>query len=290
MSTAVECVDPHDDGLSLDPEDHKSAGPSVGFRRAEAAYWLGIVFADRVGYVAMAYGAAPYRTAQGAYRHRTWREQRYLWPAERDQLLGDVAEHLAGAVTGGPHIDAYICPHLRRSDGRDAHTTMKRAGNVLPLVAVHADLDGPPADPELWATLCPLRVASGTPGHEHGLVLLAEPCEDLDRWCQLQVALRDRLGGGADSKIADNDVLRLPGTVNCKPAAPRAGQPAGDPAPVTVLPGWGGRLWTVPELAELLGIDLTHPAPPARPTPTGGSTTPVGVGRAGGAGWVRSMP
>ena len=270
--SAAALIDPNDG--PLDPEDD-APGPSIVLRRGEAEQSLDILFGSRAGYVAMAFGLGPYRTAKGEYRHRKWREVRYRWPAERNRLLTDVASLLADADSDGPLVDVYVCPHLRSNDHRRAETGAQ-PGNALPPVTLHADLDGPPADPQLWAELDPLRVASGSDGHEHGFVMLDEPCESIARWYQLLRALRDALGGGADSKIADNDVLRLPGTINCKPTASREGEPPADPTPVSLL-GWGGRTWTLPELAELLGVDLTRPAPPARPAPAGDGTAPATV-------------
>jgi len=275
MSAAAETYLDLDDG-PLDADDGAPAGPSITLRRSEAEQWLDILFGVRPGYVAVAYGLGPYRTAKNEYRHRKWREVRYPWPAQRNTLLTDVAGLLADADSDGPLVDVYVCPHLRSSDHRRAETGVRHAGNARPPVALHADLDGPPADPQLWAELDPLLVASGSNGHEHGFIMLDIPLDDLPRWYQLQRALRDRLGGGADAKIADNDVLRLPGTVNCKPTSLRAGEPPSDPTPVSLL-GWGGRVWTVSELAALLGVDLPRPAPPLRTARAGNNTAPATV-------------
>jgi len=213
-----------------------------------------------VGHLAAAFGRKQYLDAKGSYRHHSWTEQTYRWPAERGRFLGEVAQLLAEA-DGDPQralVDVYVCPYLRRGDRRVK-------GDALAPLALHADLDGPPADADLHERLDALRTASGSDGHEHDSVPLAEPVSDLDRWSQLVRALRDRLGGGADSKIADNDLLRLPGTINCKPAFPARGQAAEAPSRVSVLPGWGGRLWALDELAALLGVDLSVPAPAGRP-------------------------
>jgi hypothetical protein len=103
----------------------------------------------------------------------------------------------------------------------------------------------------------PLRVLSGSPGHEHGYVPLTRWLE-LREFDILQPALRDRPGGDADSKISGNDLLRLVGTLNYKPTVPPDGTEPSEPTPVVLLPG-GGRPWAPEALAELLDIDLSAP-------------------------------
>ncbi|SFO34881.1 hypothetical protein SAMN05216207_104634 [Pseudonocardia ammonioxydans] len=261
--TAGAYLDP-DDGPLDDVDDKR---PSLHLRKAEAARWLDVVFGDRRGYVAMAWGLDPFRNAEGRYEHRRWVERSYAWPASRDELLGEVAELLAAADDGNLSVDVYVTPHLRTSRGRRGPTNPK-GSNALPPTLLHADMDGPAADGELYDLLASLRTASGTDGHEHGIVLLDAPLDDRARWVQCQRALRDRLGGGVDDKIADNDLLRLPGTVNAKPTVPASG-PTGPPLPVAPI-GWTGRVWSLAELADVLGVDLDQPAPPL-PVAAGGT-------------------
>lgn len=263
MSAAIDADEIEDDGERLDADLDAPPRPSLHLRRDQAETYLDVAFSTRRGHVAMAYGSSPYRDANGKYRHRNWREVCYTWPQERDKLLADVAGLMAEVDAGRALVDVYVCPHLRSDSGG------RRKHGALPPIALHGDLDGAPANGELYAALGGLRVQSGTEGHEHVLVSLAEPMEDLARWRQCQVALRDGLSGGADDKIADNDVLRLPGTVNCKAATPLPGQERRDPTPVTLLPGWDGRVWPLDELADPLGVDLSVP-PPELHTATAG--------------------
>ena len=88
MSAAAETYLDLDDG-PLDADDGAPTGPSITLRRSEAEQWLDILFGVRPGYVAVAYGLGPYRTAKNEYRHRKWREVRYPWPAQRNTLLTD---------------------------------------------------------------------------------------------------------------------------------------------------------------------------------------------------------
>jgi AAA domain-containing protein len=240
----VDMDDPHDGGAPLEA-DLDSTGSGSAPVPGQAAQWADTVWGDRPGWAALAYGGDPYRDASGKYKHRSFTPQFYRWPDQRNALLADVARELAT----GP-VDIYVAPHLRSSKDRKKHT-------ALPPLFLHADIDGQVAVPELWEQLDPIRVQSGTPGHEHGYIALTRTLE-LPAWDRLQWALRDRLGGDTDSKIADNDVLRLPGTLNFKPTAPSNGSKPGEPSPVILLPG-GGRAWEPDELAELLGVDLSTP-------------------------------
>jgi hypothetical protein len=207
--------------------------------------YAGVVFGDRAGVVCVGYGRDPYWD-DDRYRHREWTELRYAWPAERDRLAGDAAREMAAGV-----VDIYICPAVRPAEAR-----ARRKGDALPPMVCWADLDGPPADDDLLAELAPFVVSSGRPGHRHVYVPLSRPM-DLATWRTLQVALRDRLGG--DDKIADNDLLRLPGTVNHKDT----------PAwPVLVEP-WAGTPWEPDELASLLELE-----PATRDTSSSSSGAP----------------
>ncbi|MGH3672711.1 MAG: hypothetical protein ACRDSH_19110, partial [Pseudonocardiaceae bacterium] len=209
--------------------------------------WVDAMWGERTGWAVVAYGIGPHRDANGKYRHRSFDQHFYRWPGQRGALLNDVARELATSA-----VDIYVAPHLRASEKRTKHT-------ALPPLWLHADIDGNVGDPQLWNQLDPIRVQSGTPGHEHGYIALSRPL-DLPTWDRLQRALRDRLGGDTDSKIADNDMLRVPGTLNYKPTAPPTGTAPGEPSPVVLLPG-GGRVCELEELAELLGVDLSAPNP-----------------------------
>ncbi|MCA1704734.1 MAG: hypothetical protein LC808_16310, partial [Actinobacteria bacterium] len=107
---------------------------------------------------------------------------------------------------------------------------------------------------DLLAELNPFIVESGSEGHRHAYIPLSEPV-GLDRWQQLQTALRARLKG--DAKIADNDLLRFPGTWNHKTDPPN---------PVRCLP-WTGKPWNPDDLATLLDVGQDGPPPPEQITP-----------------------
>ena len=149
-------------------------------------------------------------------------------------MLDDVARELDAG-----RVDIYACVALRATkQGRKKNT-------ALPPVALHADLDEAPTGEaaELLRTLDPIRVGSGSVGHEHAHVVLDRPIS-IAEFNQLEPALRDRLG--ADDKISDADMLRLPGTWNFKTSPPR---------PVCLIEP-AARVWAVDDLARLLGVDL----------------------------------
>ncbi|MCA1702550.1 MAG: RepB family DNA primase, partial [Actinobacteria bacterium] len=232
-----------------------------------APVYLDVVLGDRPGCVFLVFGNAPYRDARGKYLHRDWVESRFSWPAERDRMLTEVDRVLAS----GEPCDVFICPAVRHAGAKQ-----RRRGDALLPTTLWCDLDGPAADLGLEEILDAFTVGSGQPGHRHLYVLLERPV-DLRLWNCLQRALRDRLGG--DDKVADNDLLRLPGTFNWKPTVPLPGEPTADKVAVTVEKAHA-RVWAVDELAALLGVssgstsavdDSARPAitaePPSHPLP-----------------------
>ncbi|GAA2548148.1 AAA family ATPase [Pseudonocardia hydrocarbonoxydans] len=197
---------------------------------------LDVVFADERGFAALAFGHDGYYDENGKYDHRTWSEARYRWPAQRDELLRQLAQ-LAGA---GERVDVYWCPALRTIDERRKHSAVDR------LHFLWADLDGATTDEPLLNKLDPIAVASGTDGHRHLYVPLDRPVTPAQHR-RLNRALAARIGG--DHKWSNEALLRLPGTLNHK---------SDPPTPVEQLPG-GGRVWNVDEIAALLDVDLTAP-------------------------------
>jgi hypothetical protein len=96
----------------------------------------------------------------------------------------------------------------------------RREGEAVTHQLVHNDVDGDPNLDKVRA-IGGFVVASGTPGHVHVYVPLTEPVPA--HWHRaLCEGLRDYLGG--DDKIADNDLLRPPGTLNHK-QVPKGGEP-----------------------------------------------------------------
>jgi hypothetical protein len=113
---------------------------------------------------------------------------------------------------------------------------------------VWVDLDREPADAALCARLDGVVVRSGQPGHQHLYVLLSRAVSLVEH-AALGKALAAKLGG--DAKWSDESLLRLPGTLNWKPAVLGDGEPA-----AVAVESFGGRVWSPEELAALLGVDL----------------------------------
>ena len=215
------------------PPQHNSGHPEVA--RVERGGFLDRMFGDRAGGACLAHGR-PYRTADGTYRHHGWTERRFDWPRQREELLDEVEEWAQDPT------DIYVCPALRVPG-----TKGRRKGDALPPTYLWTDLDRGPRDPELLDTLGALIVESGQPGHLHVYVPLARPV-DLGTHIRLNKALADRLDG---EKWTDESLLRLPGTVNRKPAVPPAGVDSAPAAPVRMaVPA--SRSWDPDEVAALL--------------------------------------
>jgi hypothetical protein len=177
--------------------------------------FVDLVLGDRTGFLALAFGHDPHwevlADGKEKYRHRSWTEVQYEWPARRDEMFADVDRELAT----GP-VDTYWCPALRVSSARNGFGGSKGT-NALPPNCLWFDLDAPPVDQELLEQVQPLLVCSGREGHLHGYVPLAEPVP-VARHRALNQALSARLG--ADHKWSDDALLRLPGTLNHKTDPP----------------------------------------------------------------------
>jgi P4 family phage/plasmid primase-like protien len=197
--------------------------------------FLGFLFAGSPGYIAV-----NYLHGINLPREQQLMESHYYSTDERHLILGDAQRAVDDARANGRTLDVYICPHPRASRQR-------RERGALGLRRLHIDLDNPPADPELWDKLGAFTVRSGGKGRVHGYVALDREVS-LDEFENLEVGLRDALGG--DSKIKDNDLLRLPGTWNFKP---------GVHCEVTVESATG-TVWDPDDLAWQLGVDLNAPS------------------------------
>jgi putative DNA primase/helicase len=197
---------------------------------------------DSMGYVHVAAGIGGYFDDAGTYSFKAdadrpdakWVPRVYSWP--------DQADALAAAL--GSNVDAYdlyVCPYLMRGKKRTP-------SEALTLTKIHADIDGD-CDLDKVADLGGWAVSSGTPGHAHVYVALAEPIPL--HWHE---ALCRGLGtylGHADAKIRPNDVLRPPGTLNHKS---RARGHASSPVDWLIKPT--GVRWDPAALAEHLGLSL----------------------------------
>lgn len=208
--------------------------------------FLELVFGERDGFVAAAFGREPYREDTGKYRHREWREVRYAWPSDRDRFVKESTQELA---TGEP-VDIYVCPALRLTDARNGSGGPKGT-NATPPRILWADCDDVP-DLGLLAKLDALIVESGQPGHRHVYVPLQHAVPVV-----VHRALNKALAAylSADAKWNDGSLLRLPGTMNFKPTVPVAGDP--EPAqPVRVIKAQA-KAWAIEDIAELLRVDIT---------------------------------
>lgn len=182
------------------------------FSPEQAEYFLDRLFEDRKGFVAMAYGHNP-RLNKPRFAPGDMRSKYYSWPDEKDQLLEDVDNAVNSPETRPENVEVFICPSLRKSPSR-------KAGTNAPLRWVWADMDHPPSQDQIdrLNSLGAMTVLSGTEGHRHVYLPLEKPVspEVHQALCR---ALKDTVGG--DSKIAENDLLRLPGTLNWKTPAPK---------------------------------------------------------------------
>lgn len=158
------------------------------FDIAESEAYLMRRFDKQHGYVAIAV----------RFNGRAWVEHQYLWPEQKGGLLRDIKE------LEDKQADIYICPTLRKDEGRDKW-------NGLSGRTVFADLDGGEIPTPLLP--CTELVNSGTAGHFHAYITLTDevPVEQIEA---LNYALAKVSNG--DNKWANNTVLRLPGTTNYK--------------------------------------------------------------------------
>lgn len=206
---------------------------------SDALDYLRALYGDHTGRAHIGIGAGPYRDDGGKYAHREWLPGHYAWPDEAERL----AERIARESAAGR--DVYCCVNLM-------HGAKRAQGAAAARAVIHADVDGP-LDLAEVERLGGFAVGSGTGGHGHAYIPLAEDIPENVRRA-LCVGLRERLGG--DHKIAENDVLRPPGTLNYKPTT--RGEP---PAPVVWLLRPSGARQAPQVLADALGVSLDAPMP-----------------------------
>ena len=209
---------------------------------ADLRDYLDAAFGDTEGYAHVAAGASGYFDDAGKYsfkrtdnhRYAKWRPLHHVWPADADRLADDL--HRMRDT-----CDAYVCPYLMSG-------TTRTPDDAVELTKIHADIDGDcPLDKV--ADLGGWAVSTGSPGHAHVYVDLAEPVPA--HW---HTALCRGLGahlGDADAKIRANDVLRPPGTLNHKSRAR-----GGESTAVEWLIRPSGVRWDAAALAAKLGITL----------------------------------
>jgi P4 family phage/plasmid primase-like protien len=215
----------------------------TAFDRAAAATFLNATLGDAEGFAALAFGHEGYFNERGRYSHKEWTETSYAWPSEGERLLDDVARELLS----GQRVDVYVCPYVRA-------TGQRKKGEAVSRRLIHADRDGTePLGEDLLTELGVSAVDSGSPGHEHVYLSLADdldpaPHELLCRALAAKV-------GQADPKFSDNDVLRLPGAWNFKHDPPRPVRWIREPGIVRPSAAY---------VVSLLGVDLAATPPPSR--------------------------
>ncbi len=221
----------------LDAGHDVDDAPALAFGRQDAAAFLEAVFGRVEGFAVLAFGhggrwSADRGTGEFRYRFAEWSDRHsYRWPAERDRLLGDVAQELAA----GP-VDVYVCPMLRTDDG--GRSTPGAGGQVAWVDLDGATLPDSYRDAGVWV------VDSGTPGHMHAYAPLPER-RDAEGVQAVSKALATALGG--DAKWPHSSVLRLPGTWNFKHDPPTPVRWRAGPYPRPVAPALLASLDATPD-------------------------------------------
>jgi putative DNA primase/helicase len=171
----------------------------------------------------------------GERRNGAHAEQSAAWPAIRTVIVNRLIEE-------SKDHDVYVCPYVGSSKKRTKGKSVTR-------VLVHADVDNDDLDVGKVRELGGFAIATGTPGHAHVYVPLAQSVSLVahDALCRgLQ-----KYFGAKDAKCSDNDLLRPPGTLNHKPTLD-----GGDPAPVTWLVPHDGSRVDPETLALQLGVNI----------------------------------
>jgi putative DNA primase/helicase len=209
--------------------------------RDDMRLFLRECFANNTGKLCANIGVNPFRDSAGSYRHHSFPPYSVGYP----DATATAINHF---VSQRKHRDVYVATGLSYQGAREL-------GSLKACSVLHADWDGDPAlTDNVLAKLREIHgwaIGSGTPGHLHCFVSLAEPlviAADVSRWC---VAFQQFLPPGSDSKIAWNDVLRLPGTFSHKSRID-----GGEPTPVQFVIRPDGMRWDLSALATTLGVTL----------------------------------
>ena len=218
--------------------------PILSPRDTLGIYYDAIIPPGESGYLHLAVGLNGYFTDAGQYSFEpdklhpdaNWIPRRFRYPDER----GDAFDWI---LRMAPRGDVYGCPNLLTGRRRTEHTA------VSPRV-IHGDVDTGQLDYIEVQDLGGFVVASGSPGHGQILIPLSAAVTEEQRRA-LCIAVRERFDG--DDKIADNDVLRPPCTLNHKAAA--RGGTATEVRLVEPLPAMGVKPHV---LAAELEVDLSN--------------------------------
>jgi hypothetical protein len=181
-------------------------------RTEQMRRYFDTIFRDGSGWLHLAIGCEPYINAKGKYEFHNFAAISFPWP---DPTINEVIDFL---LKESEKVDIYVCPYLMQGDRR-------AKGMAVDHRWLHSDIDREPFDfakAEKLDSIGGFAIESGSPDHVHAYVPLSDsvPIEQHEALC---IGLGNYLGG-ADSKISDNDVLRLPGTFNHKPRV-RDGKP-----------------------------------------------------------------
>lgn len=152
------------------------------------------------GYVAVATADRSKRDSQGKVRPI---ERKFMWPKDRDDMFSYIAR-----AQRKPWTEVWICPYPMRTNER-------KLGNSTARRIIHADVDKPLLN-GLRSSLVAQGfrlVSTGTPGHVQVYARLDRSLTPGEHRAAC-AALRTKVKG--DSKIADNDYLKLPGGWNYK--------------------------------------------------------------------------
>jgi putative DNA primase/helicase len=167
-----------------------------------------------------------------------WTENTGRWPAIRETVADAMLKE-------SPRLDVYICPYL-------GSTRKRTKGKSVSRNVVHTDADNHDLDAETVRAIGGFAVASGTEGHAHVYVPLAQsvPLAEHTILCQRLCAVFH----GDIAKHSDNDVLRPPGTLNHKPTLD-----GGNPVQVEWLVPFDGSRVDADALAKLLDVNDADP-------------------------------
>lgn len=169
--------------------------------------WTDMIWEQRKGFAVVGVGVEP-RMIEGKYKYRSFRSQYFEWPDDRQELLSTCV-----AVAGSP-ADVFVSPLLRDRPSRSQDAS-------APLPGSWGWIDADPWTDEQQALLDAFdtRVVTvhsgGRPENRHLYV-------ELDREYQGQqvaaISAAMTTYFGTDTHGGDNKFLRLPGTLNHKPA------------------------------------------------------------------------
>jgi len=235
------------DALCEGASDNGTPGGYFNGRDGEALsptrQYLNAVYGDHTGTVFLALGTDPQLAKSGKYRQGRWNEVSFAWPADVDVLE-------AGIVEAADAGDVYLCVSLM--SGRD-----RTPGDAVCLDVLHADVDNGNLDIDKAEKLGGFVVGSGTEGNGHVYIPMSEPVTPA-QYTLLEQGLVAFLGADR-GKIAANDVLRPPGTLNHKPSVMNGG--GGLPTAVEwLIPPTGVRA-EPNALADVLGVTLSETPP-----------------------------